>query len=106
MLDEFQDINEQQNELIDLIRGEDVFFAVGDINQSIYGFRHARPEIFHRYPPPFRAGAKHYAELLDNFRSRAEILRCVEALLNAEEGIEARALNAVAGIRTQRTSVG
>ena len=29
MLDEFQDINEQQAELIELVRGEDVFFAVG-----------------------------------------------------------------------------
>ncbi len=96
MLDEFQDINEQQNEIIDLIRGEDVFFAVGDINQSIYGFRHARPEIFHRYLEAIQAGAKHHAELFDNFRSRAEILRCVETLLNEEEGIVPRALTAVA----------
>ena len=48
MLDEFQDINQQQSDLIELVRADDVFFAVGDVNQSIYGFRHARPEIFHR----------------------------------------------------------
>ena len=54
MLDEFQDINQQQSELIELVRGEDVFFAVGDVNQSIYGFRHARPEIFHEYRSQYR----------------------------------------------------
>lgn len=92
MLDEFQDINEQQSELIELVRGEDVFFAVGDVNQSIYGFRHARPEIFHKYREEIDASGKHAAQLLDNFRSRSEILRCVEALLNSAEGIDAREL--------------
>ncbi|MGA2715729.1 MAG: UvrD-helicase domain-containing protein [Bryobacteraceae bacterium] len=92
MLDEFQDINEQQAELIALIRGEDVFFAVGDANQSIYGFRHARPEIFHRYRAQIEDSGKHSTDLLHNFRSRTEILRCVEALLNGAEGIDQREL--------------
>lgn len=94
MLDEFQDINRQQAELIELIRDEDVFFAVGDINQSIYGFRHARPEIFDDYRARIRDAGKHATDLLHNFRSRAEILRCVEALLNAVDGIEPRDLEA------------
>ena len=76
MLDEFQDINEQQAELIRLIRGDDVFFAVGDVNQSIYGFRHAQPAIFNRYRAEIKASGKHLTQLLDNFRSRAEILSC------------------------------
>ncbi len=92
MLDEFQDINDQQADLIRLIRGEDVFFAVGDVNQSIYGFRHARPEIFHDYRAEVEQGGKHYTSLLHNFRSRAEILSCVEALLNDKAGIERREL--------------
>jgi ATP-dependent helicase/nuclease subunit A len=92
MLDEFQDINEQQSELIQLVRGEDVFFAVGDVNQSIYGFRHARTEIFQQYRAAIRDSGKHSAELLHNFRSRPAILRCVEALLNSADGIDARAL--------------
>lgn len=92
MLDEFQDINEQQHELIRLVRDENVFFAVGDINQSIYGFRHARPEIFRDYRLQVIESGKHSAELLDNFRSRAPILRFIEALLNSEDGIEAREL--------------
>lgn len=92
MLDEFQDINAQQSDLIDLIRSEDVFFAVGDVNQSIYGFRHSRPEIFDDYLAKIREAGKHSTDLLRNFRSRAEILRCVEALLNAAEGIQRRDL--------------
>jgi ATP-dependent exoDNAse (exonuclease V) beta subunit len=92
MLDEFQDINRQQSDLIQLIRGNDVFFAVGDINQSIYGFRHARPEIFQEYEEHITTSGKHSASLLHNFRSRNEILRCVEALLNSAEGIEPREL--------------
>jgi ATP-dependent exoDNAse (exonuclease V) beta subunit len=92
MLDEFQDINAQQHDLIRLVRGENVFFAVGDINQSIYGFRHAKPEIFQAYRKHIADTGKHSAELLDNFRSRADILRFVEALLNSAEGIEPHTL--------------
>src|SRR6185437_13346122 len=92
MLDEFQDINDQQAKLIRLIRSENVFFGVGDINQSIYGFRHARPEIFREYHRSIVGENKHSAELLKNFRSHAGVLRCVETLLNAAEGIEPRQL--------------
>jgi len=92
MLDEFQDINQQQADLIELVRARDVFFAVGDVNQAIYGFRHASTEIFRRYRDDVSAGGKHAVNLLHNFRSRAAILRCVEALLNSAEGIEPREL--------------
>jgi ATP-dependent exoDNAse (exonuclease V) beta subunit len=92
MLDEYQDVNERQAELVRLIRAEDVFFAVGDVNQSIYGFRHARPEIFHSYRKEVADSGKHAAELLHNFRSREAILRAVEVLLNESEGIDPRAL--------------
>lgn len=95
MLDEFQDINQQQSDLIELVRGDDVFFAVGDANQSIYGFRHARPEIFDEYQASIAAGNKHSVSMLDNFRSRATILRCVESLLNTAVGIKPH--NLVAG---------
>lgn len=45
MVDEFQDTNEVQNELVKLIARENNVFRVGDIKQSIYGFRHARPQL-------------------------------------------------------------
>jgi len=92
MLDEFQDINGQQAELIRLVRAPNVFFGVGDRNQSIYGFRHAKPEIFLQYREDvdFRGG--HSVSLLHNFRSREAILRFVESALANAEGIEQRAL--------------
>lgn len=103
MLDEFQDINQQQSDLISLVRGDDVFFAVGDINQSIYGFRHARPDIFERYQAHIDQTGKHAASLLHNFRSRDEILRCVEYVLNGAEGIVPRELIAGADFTYKTT---
>ncbi len=41
LVDEFQDINQSQFDLIRLITGENNLFAIGDANQSIYGFRGA-----------------------------------------------------------------
>lgn len=103
MLDEFQDINQLQSDLIELVRDEDVFFAVGDINQSIYGFRHARPDIFLEYETGINSSGKHSAQLLHNFRSRNEILRCVESLLNEAEGIVRRELVAAASFAHKST---
>lgn len=46
LIDEFQDINQMQFETIKLLTGERKnLFIVGDDDQSIYGFRGAKPEI-------------------------------------------------------------
>lgn len=45
MVDEFQDSNDVQDDLVSLICRSNNVFRVGDIKQSIYGFRHATPEI-------------------------------------------------------------
>lgn len=45
MVDEFQDSNDVQDQLVKLICKDNNVFRVGDIKQSIYGFRHASPEI-------------------------------------------------------------
>ncbi|MCI9312552.1 MAG: UvrD-helicase domain-containing protein [Erysipelotrichaceae bacterium] len=45
MVDEFQDSNDVQNELVRLIERGNNVFRVGDIKQSIYGFRHAKPQL-------------------------------------------------------------
>lgn len=92
MLNEFQDINGQQAELISLLRAEHVFFGVGDVNQSIYGFRHARPEIFREYRDDVALRAGQSVELLHNFRSRQAILHCVREVLADADGIEDRPL--------------
>ena len=50
MIDEYQDSNEVQETLLRSIsreeRGENNIFMVGDVKQSIYRFRLARPELF------------------------------------------------------------
>ena len=54
-IDEYQDVNELQNKIFEAVAPPDARFMVGDIKQSIYGFRSARPEIFadmkKRFPP-------------------------------------------------------
>lgn len=84
VMDEFQDTNGQQARLLDLVRRPGRFYAVGDINQSIYGFRHAEPEVFRQY----RDQAGRRIELTDNFRSRKEILRAVQTVAKHAAGIE------------------
>ena len=45
-IDEYQDVNGLQNSIFEAISRPNNRFMVGDIKQSIYGFRSARPEIF------------------------------------------------------------
>ena len=100
LMDEFQDTNGQQAKLLKLVRQPDRFYAVGDINQSIFGFRHAEPEGFREYRDAVARGGRHLVELVDNFRSRPEILSAVETVAAGLAGIEARSL--VAGRRFDR----
>ena len=45
-IDEYQDVNALQNKIFEAVSKSDNRFMVGDIKQSIYGFRSAKPEIF------------------------------------------------------------
>ncbi|MBR2685904.1 MAG: UvrD-helicase domain-containing protein [Erysipelotrichaceae bacterium] len=45
LVDEFQDTNYVQHEIINLIAKENNVFRVGDVKQSIYRFRNAKPAI-------------------------------------------------------------
>jgi ATP-dependent exoDNAse (exonuclease V) beta subunit len=92
LMDELQDTNPLQWRLVELIRRR--FFGVGDLNQSIYGFRHAEPRLFQEYRARVAAGGGHVDDLRDNYRSRPEILRAVERVLADSNGIEPRALHA------------
>lgn len=47
-IDEYQDVDEMQDEIFRLVGGHHRFM-VGDIKQSIYGFRGADPSVFARY---------------------------------------------------------
>ena len=68
LIDEYQDVNDLQDLLFSAI-SRDNCFCVGDVKQSIYGFRHANPKNFIRKRDVFRN-----IPLNMNFRSRAGVL--------------------------------
>ena len=81
MVDEYQDSNEVQDTIFEAVsRQGQNRFMVGDVKQSIYGFRLADPALFLRkylaYPNRDQAqpGQPRKILLQDNFRSRPEIL--------------------------------
>ena len=86
LIDEYQDSNEVQELLLQIISGEDDGhnnrFMVGDIKQSIYRFRLARPEIFMDKYDSYRPDdpLTERIELDQNFRSRAQVLDFVNTL--------------------------
>jgi ATP-dependent helicase/nuclease subunit A len=99
LIDEYQDTNTPQAKLAKLLRGDTndgsrVLYAVGDINQSIYGFRHADPEVFRAYRQQVERDKGHLIELRRNFRSRPEILKAVGTILRGAAGIEPHELTA------------
>ena len=81
MIDEYQDSNEVQELLLKCISGEDKGrynrFMVGDVKQSIYKFRLARPEIFMEKYDTYviNDNSSHQVriDLSMNFRSRREV---------------------------------
>jgi ATP-dependent exoDNAse (exonuclease V) beta subunit len=94
LMDELQDTNPLQWKLMHLLRRPRKFFAVGDINQSIFGFRHADPDVFRRYRESVAGAGGEIDELYENFRSRSEILAAVDAIAGLTEGVEKHRLQA------------
>jgi ATP-dependent exoDNAse (exonuclease V) beta subunit len=92
LMDELQDTNRLQWRLVNLVRRN--FFAVGDINQSIYGFRHADPQVFAQYRTSVESHGA-VDQLNENYRSRAEILSIVETAFEDQPGIERHPLVAM-----------
>ena len=86
LIDEYQDSNEVQEVLLGMISGEQEGrcnrFMVGDVKQSIYKFRLARPEIFMDKYDAYTPGdaETERIDLDQNFRSREEVLAGVNAV--------------------------
>ena len=86
LVDEFQDTNPLQIRLIERLLdahgpNRPVRFVVGDINQSIYGFRHADQNVFREYRERIESHKGEVIRLAENFRSRPEVLGAVHRLL-------------------------
>jgi len=85
LVDEFQDTNTIQYSLLRLLAGnESNMFAVGDDDQSIYGWRGAKIENIHQYNSDFESVRT--VRLEQNYRSTKNILAASNALIanNAE----------------------
>lgn len=83
LVDEYQDSNDVQEALIGSISrerfGTPNVFMVGDVKQSIYQFRLARPQLFlEKYDSYSKEEGKYQKiELHQNFRSRDEVLQSI-----------------------------
>ncbi|MGD9632627.1 MAG: UvrD-helicase domain-containing protein [Pirellulales bacterium] len=102
LVDEFQDTDQLQVELVQALCGDIAagkLFFVGDMNQSIYRFRGAQPDVFRdlrqQVPEPGRL------PLSKNFRSQPAVLHFVNTLFAHTFGEEYQPLTAN---RTQVTS--
>lgn len=86
LIDEYQDSNDVQELMLSMISGEENGnydrFMVGDVKQSIYKFRLARPEIFMNKYTEYKEDDEHRARVdLDrNFRSRRTVLDAVNSI--------------------------
>lgn len=82
LIDEYQDSNLVQEYLLSDISGEEEGrynrFMVGDVKQSIYKFRLARPELFlEKYDTYQETGDLCRIDLAKNFRSRVQVVDAV-----------------------------
>lgn len=99
LIDEYQDSNLVQEYILSCISGEDEGrynrFMVGDVKQSIYKFRLARPELFlekykaYGQQPQGQAVTAEKIDLHQNFRSRKEVLNSVNTVFEQIMGEEA-----------------
>ena len=78
-IDEYQDCSPLQNALFSALSRPDNLFIVGDVKQSIYGFRMAEPTMFTERIDEFsrRDAALH---LSANFRSSNEVIEGVNSI--------------------------
>lgn len=95
LIDEYQDSNLVQEYLLSSISGEAEGrynrFMVGDVKQSIYKFRLARPELFLEKHEAYGRDQEHAQriDLHQNFRSRCEVLDSVNAIFERIMGKDA-----------------
>ena len=82
-IDEYQDSNRVQETIIGRIKNDYNLFMVGDVKQSIYRFRQADPTIFMSKFDYYQKNLNKknmIVNLNKNFRSRTEILSCINFL--------------------------
>ncbi len=89
-VDEYQDLNPLQHMIFDALSVHSKIFMVGDIKQSIYGFRGADPQAFRDYKrsfPEYQNGVLEYKDvtvfLSENFRSSEPVINFANTVSDA-----------------------
>lgn len=85
LVDEFQDTSELQNEILCLISSGNNVFRVGDVKQSIYRFRKAKPEIMREL---MNDQNTKQINLAYNYRSNHSIVSFTNDLFNRLMNVE------------------
>lgn len=94
MVDEFQDSNRIQYEILKLLGApSNNVFVVGDDDQSVYGFRGARPEIMQRFKSDFPNTAMVF--LGDNYRCDRLITKASAGVIGGNKKRFDKKLNSV-----------
>lgn len=82
LIDEYQDTNDIQEEFISYIAKNNVYM-VGDIKQSIYGFRNANPMIFKQKYDDYKENVNGMKiDLNQNFRSNRQVLIAINQIFD------------------------
>lgn len=84
LIDEFQDINQIQFDVINLIAGRNRnIFVVGDDDQSIYGFRGSKPDIMKKFLEQYPEAL--HIDMSDNYRSMKNIVYASKSIIENNE---------------------
>ncbi len=104
-IDEYQDVNALQNKIFEAISTPTNRFMVGDIKQSIYGFRHADPDIFAALKRSFPSlsesqGSNNAAIFMSsNFRSDPPIIDFINGIFDTVFPLVGEGIGYVSGDR-------
>jgi ATP-dependent helicase/nuclease subunit A len=79
MIDEFQDTNQLQTDIVQMIANDDLC-TVGDEHQSIYGFRYADVEVFRDYVADMERHGSESVSLVSNYRSHGDVIAFVNSV--------------------------
>lgn len=80
-VDEYQDVNPVQEEIISMVSGDNLFM-VGDVKQSIYGFRGCRAEIFENKEQTVKNSGGAAIGLNYNFRSADNVIDFINEIFD------------------------
>ena len=106
-IDEFQDTNYLQRDILYLLAGENGNIAVvGDDDQSIYGFRGAKPEIMLKFAEHYPNACllytsdRHHRRQYGSYRRKHHVRQCISNCLRCKISAAADSTRCDGGKRT------